>query len=185
MKSLLFTLTLGVFLACSSSSEAPQDVTAAAPAPVTTPAPANITPPCEALAADFVASTLGWKSSFDGAPTTMRDGRLQSCLFTAEDNSGGLTAVSSQSDARTIERKGLERSYTTDLEDTEGRMTKEAVADLGDQAIYAYGKRGPNHMYKLRWRSGNEIEYWVEYRSTKQRDAAAVLSQLKALAAKL
>lgn len=134
----------------------------------------------------MVAGILGWAESHDGMPTTMRDGRLQSCNYTSTNNVGAATITIAQSSEKTIERKGLERSFTTDLENTEDRLDyREVEVGLGDQAIYGTGKQGPSFIYRLRWRNGNEIEYSIDANFYKERDPAEILPMLKELAAGL
>lgn len=117
----------------------------------------------------------------------MRDGRLQSCLFMSKGNSGGqVSATISRSDKRIIEGKYLEKAFVSTLAKEDDRLTFEEVnVGLGDQAIYTYGKDGVQHLYKLRWRQGNEIDYNITLRATKKQDKAAMLDLLKSLAERM
>jgi len=188
MRYLPFIFVLSVFLSCSSTEA--QTEASAATVPAETTAPASeidpTDPPCETFSQADIAAAFGWSASMEGAPTTMRDGRLQSCLFMSKGNSGQASITISHSDARTIEAKYLESAYVRDLAREDDRLTSEEVkAGLGDQTIYTTGKRGLHHLYKLRWRQGNEIDYDVTLRSTKKRNKTAMLETLKGLAERI
>lgn len=188
MKNTSFLLLLVVCLSCGSSEAQTEPAAATAPTVNTTPTPKAdpIAPPCESLSHTDITTAFGWSGSHEGRLTTMRDGRLQSCLFMSKDNSGQASATISRSDERIIEGKYLERAFVSTLAKEDDRLTFEEVnIGLGDQAIYTHGKDGVQHLYKLRWRQGNEIDYDISLRATKKQDKAVVLEKLKSLATRL
>lgn len=189
MKILSFLfLPLVVCFSCGSG-EAQTEPNAIAPPAVNTPTETEagpITSPCESISQTDIVAAFGWASSNEGRLTAMRDGRLQSCLFMSKDGSGQASVTISLSDERTIERKYLEKSFVSTLAKEDDRLSFEEVnAGLGDQAIYTTGKRGPHHLYKLRWRKGNEVDYDVTLRATKKQNKTAMLATLKGLAERL
>lgn len=185
---LLFTLLL--IVSCGGGESAETDTLANQAESTTPPAapaaevaiPNN---PCEKISANDVAMALGWTGATDGIAKEFFEKRLQGCEFTGNGIEGGLAASITSSQPRTIQNKGLERAFTTDLEDNDRLTFRDAGNGIGDQSIYGYGKRGPNYLYILRWRDGNEYDYKLEYRSSKELDEAAVLTQLNALATKM
>lgn len=188
MKSIMLTLTLFLFWSCGDGTSQP--MATAPPAELTAvtapPASTNIDHPCDAISGATISRIFGWEGANEAMPTTMREGRLQSCYYTSTNNVGAATITISQSSERTIERAGLERSFATDLANTEDRLDYEEVsAGLGDQSIYGRGKRGPSHTYRLRWRVGNTTDYSVDLSAYKKLDSEIVLARLKELAAAL
>jgi hypothetical protein len=186
--SLLFLLTL----CCSCGSSDAQTAADPAPAPalteVTSPAPTKdpIESPCETFTNETVATTFGWASGTEGQPNSMREGQVQNCYFSARDDAGFVNITISQSDARTIERKYLERAFTKDLAREDDLLVFEEVnVGLGDQAIYTTGKKGPHHLYQLRWRKGNEVDYDITLRTSRKQNKAAIFEKLKSLATRL
>ncbi len=116
----------------------------------------------------------------------MRDGDLQSCYYNSTNNVGAATITIGRSSESTIARKGLERSFATDLASTDARLSYKAIADgYGDETIYGYGQRGPSHIYRLRWRVGNELEYSIDVNAYTKVEPAEVLGPIRELAKKL
>ncbi|PHI19999.1 hypothetical protein CEQ90_09665 [Lewinellaceae bacterium SD302] len=190
MKLLMYLLLCFALFACGGSdatAQASSSTTATTAPEMKTEAPAeNSENPCETISPAEVAAALGWAGSNDGMPTTMRDGRLQSCYYSSNDNVGAATISISTSNENTIASKRLERSFTTSLEKTDGQLKYEEVsASLGDQAIYGSGKNGPAFSYRLDWRVGNTVSYSVDASYYQERDKDDVLVALKELAAKL
>lgn len=155
--------------------------TAAAPAESPVKAPTQLEHPCETVAWTDVASTFGWEGTNESIPTTMSEGRLQGCYYAPPKGAESVTISVTQSTERTISAKYLENAFKKDLASTDGNH-EQVAADLGDQAIYNYGKNGPNYTYRLRWRDGNEVDYFVEFKSSQEMDAAAILPKLQQLA---
>lgn len=188
MRFIFFTLILGVCLSCSEGGSGKSEAVIASAAPkVPAPiSPVTINHPCDVLTGATVAQDLGWEGSIDPVPTTMRDGRLQSCFYSSTNSVGAATITVSQSSERTIERKGLAQSFAKDLASTDGPLTYRTISDgFGDETIYGYGKRGPNHNYRLRWRTGDHTEYSIDMNAYKKLDEQSVLEKLKVLAAKM
>ncbi len=148
--------------------------------------PLAITFPCNKLSDQLVATALGWKKSAPGVSSSMRNGTLNTCLFTGTSNEGSVSAVISYSDPITIENKYLERSFKNTLARANDKMSVKAVpTTLGDEAIYSYGEQGPNIVFKLQWRRGNSVEYSISYRADKPYDEDVMLERLETLAQKL
>lgn len=186
MKFIILPLALLICLSCSDSAAATETVAAnTAPAPATKVVVATPDHPCDAVSGSMVAQALGWEGANEAMPTTMSDGRIQSCFYSSTNDIGASTMTIKQSSERTIERKGLERVFATDLTN-EGKLTFEDVSGaLGDQAIFGHGKTGPSFTYKLRWRDGNAVDYSVDATYYKKMDPAAVLVNLRKLAEKM
>lgn len=188
MKFTPFLLLLTISLACGNrSARAETETASAAPdAAITSPPTINAEPPCETFSGADVATAFDWGGSTDGEAATMRDGRLQSCRFMSTGNSGQASFTISHSDARIIEKKYLESAFTRDLARKDDRLTsREVSGGPGDQALYTTGRRGPHHLYKLRWRKGNETDYDITLRATKKQDKTAILETLLELAARM
>ncbi len=152
-------------------------------------APANIEikPPCESLTKDFVGDTLGWTDTVEGQPASMSEGRTQACTFSRSGSEGGNLAVTiNKADARGLEKKYVERAFATDLaREAEENSFTEVTPKLGDQTIMGVGKKGPHHVYQLRWRIGNQVDYLLTLRTRDEQDAAQMQTKLRALAQKL
>lgn len=193
MKSIFLSLSLLLLFACNSGETPPAINTADTPAPTEATeaepeasGPTSITQPCNKISDHLVTTTFGWKGSTDGVPTTMQNGMLNACQFTSTSNEGSVTAAISYSTERTIEGKYLERSFQNDLANQDEAMTCSALdIGLGDEAIYSHGRRGPNYVYKLRWRNGNKVDYSLTYRSPRLLNQEVILEHLKVLSSKL
>jgi len=189
MKYLLFALLTFSFLACGNTGAQPAATTAqpAAQAPATERVPAPLpASPCDSYTPELIAETFGWERSMDGQPAAMFDGRMQGCTFTPGGSVGGDFVVTvTQSDARTIEMKYLEKAFSRDLSDNDRLTSVETTPTLGDQTVFSHGKRGPAYLYQLRWREGNELDYVLTFRSRKQKDKADMETKLRVLAARL
>lgn len=188
MHQFMFLLFLSILFACGNTEPA---ATTESPAPQTTQeAPQSATQqmdhPCDAIGGEEVAAAFDWPGSNDPMRTTMSKGRLQSCYYTNSAGIGASTITISQSSERTIERKGLEATFAADLTKEDDRFTwSELPEGPGDQTLYGSGKNGPNHTYILRWRSGNEVEFSVDYSSSQKQDAEAMKAVLMKLAQRL
>lgn len=165
----------------AGASDAKAEVPAAAPADI------EIKPPCESLTKDFVGDTLGWTDTVEGQAASMSEGRVQGCTFGRSGGEGGNLAVMiSKADARGLEKKYIERAFATDLaREEEDNSFTEVTPTLGDQTIMGVGKKGPSHVYQLRWRIGNQIDYQLTLRTRDEQDAGQMQTKLRALAAKL
>jgi len=185
---MFFSLVLAVCLSCSDGASEKADVSLSSTPPTVnaTSSPSNAEHPCDALPGATVAQDLSWEGSNDPIPTTMRDGRLQSCFYSSTNTVGAATITIAQSSDRTIERKGLEQAFQKDLSNTDGTLTYRSVPDgFGDETIYGYGKRGPNHTYRLRWRAANHTDYSIDVVAYKKLDEQVVLERIKVLAARM
>jgi len=189
MKSALLITILALCLACSegnTQTAATTTTTPVADAAASVETSPTLDHPCDAISGADLVRVLNWGGANDAMPTTMSDGRIQSCYYSSTDNVGAATITVTQSSEKTIERKGLERSFASDLSNEEGRLSYKTVdANLGDQAIYGFGKRGPSYSYRLQWRVGNTTRYSIDATAYKEQDPEVMLEKLKELTALL
>jgi hypothetical protein len=136
--------------------------------------------PC-AMSAKEIADIMRWKDFFDAVPNQLNSEKMKSCFY-GTNLSGGVTITFMRYEVKNPDSRYLERSFTRDLESNEGGFTYEEIkGGAGDQMIYSYGKNGPNHVYKIRWRFGNQTEKMIEYRATKKQKPAVALEKLDAI----
>ena len=136
--------------------------------------------PCQ-ISASEIAAIIGWEDYNEGLPNAISSEKQKVCDYSTN-LSGALSIAFFRHDDSNPEGKYLERAFN---KTPEGMTYQDVSAGLGDQAIYSFGKNGPNYVYNMRWRFGNHTEKRLFLRSPTERNPEETLEQLKAVATKI
>jgi len=132
-----------------------------------------------------VAAVFGW-DEVTSAPNQLNSDKLKACSYTPR--LGGRFSIVRQryDDDYTVNREGLARSFASTLADEENDFNWKSLGDtFGDEAMYGYGRNGPNNVYTLLYRMGNHTRIELTYNIRKKQNPDKMLKKLKTLAAKL
>lgn len=175
---------IGLLLLTSCGSEATDSGDTSTDDATTSETSEDIEPlsdPCQVSASEITA-IMGVEYS-EGRPNAINSETMKVCDYGA--NVSGSLSIGFNRHSN-LSEGALEASFQSTLEKTSEKMTyQEVEAGLGDQAIYFFGEKGPNHVYTLQWRLGNHTSKRIFLSSAKERNAEETLTQLKEIANKV